>query len=92
MCAVNFSDIKFVMMALNDLLFFCWSTLGALATEPRTFSATARMTVILFWHEVEEEEDVDDENSIFPGLMKMEEEEEPSLFTGLMKMEADEEE
>ena len=36
------------------------------------------------------EEEDDDENSIFPGLMKMEEEE--SLFSGLMKMESDEEE
>jgi len=40
----------------------------------------------LFWAEVEEEDD--DENSVFPGLMKMEEEEEESsLFLGLMKME-----
>ena len=36
------------------------------------------------------EEEDDDENSIFPALMKMEEEE--SLFSGLMKMESDEEE
>ena len=50
---------------------------------------TARMPLILFWAEVEEEED-DDENSIFPGLMKMEEE--SSLFSRLMKMELDEEE
>ena len=43
-----------------------------------------RMSLILFWVEVEEEED-DDENSIFPALMKMEEEgeeEEESLFLG----------
>ena len=46
--------------------------------------------MILFWAEVEEEDD--NENSIFPGLMKMEEEEESSLFSGLMKMESDEEE
>ena len=46
------------------------------------------MSLILFWAEVEEEDD--DENSIFPTLMKMEEEE--SLFSGLMKMESDEEE
>jgi hypothetical protein len=49
------------------------------------------MTVILFWHEVEEEEDADDENYVFPGLMKMEEEE-SSLFSELMNMEADKEE
>ena len=49
---------------------------------------TARMPLILFWAEVEEEED-DNENSIFPAPMKMEEE---SLFSGLMKMESDEEE
>ena len=49
------------------------------------------MSLILFWAEVVEEDD--DENSIFPGLMKMEEEEvESSLFSGLMKMESDEEE
>ena len=36
------------------------------------------------------EEEDDDKNSIFPTLMKMEEEE--SLFSGLMKMESDEEE
>ena len=48
---------------------------------------TTRMSLILFWAEVEEEED-DDENSVFPALMKMEE----SLFLGLMKMESDEEE
>ena len=53
---------------------------------------TARMPLILFWAEVEEEDD--DKNSVFPGLMKMEEEEEEeeSLFSGLMKMESDEEE
>ena len=52
---------------------------------------TARMPLILFWAEVEED---DDENSIFPRLMKIEEEEEEesSLFSGLMKMESDEEE
>ena len=55
------------------------------------------MSWILFWAEVEEEVD-DDENSVFPVLMKMEsdeeeeEEEEESLFSGLMKMESDEEE
>ena len=54
-----------------------------------TFSATTRMSLILFWAEVEED---DDENSMFPGLMKMEEEEESSLFSGLMKMESDKEE
>ena len=48
---------------------------------------TARMSLILFWAEVEEEDD--DENSVFPVLMKIEEEE--SLFSGLMKMESDEE-
>jgi hypothetical protein len=47
------------------------------------------MSLILFWAKVEEEDD--NENSIFPALMKMEEEEE-SLFSGLMKMETDEEE
>ena len=47
---------------------------------------TVRMSLILFWAEVEEEDD--DENSVFPALMKMEE----SLFSGLMKMESDEEE
>ena len=47
--------------------------------------------MIMFWAEVEED---DDENSVFPALMKMEEEEEEeeSLFSGLMKMESDEEE
>ena len=45
--------------------------------------------MILFWAEVEEEDD--NENSIFPALMKIEEEEE-SLFSGLIKMESDEEE
>ena len=49
---------------------------------------TTRMPLILFWAEVEED---DDENSVFPGLMKMEEEE-SSLFSGLIKMESDEEE
>ena len=48
------------------------------------------MSLILFWGDVEEE--YDDENSIFPALMKMEEEEEESLFSRLMKMELDEEE
>ena len=48
------------------------------------------MSLILFWAEVEEEEN-DDENSIFPALMKMEEEEKESLFSRLMKMESDEE-
>ena len=47
------------------------------------------MSLILFWAEVEEEDD--DKNYIFPVLMKMEEEE-ASLFSGLMKMESDEEE
>ena len=46
-----------------------------------------RMSLILFWAEVVEEDD--DENSVFPALMKMEEE---SLFVGLMNMESDEEE
>ena len=58
-----------------------------------TFSVTARMPLILFWAEVEEEDD--NENSVFLGLMKMEEEEEEeesSLFSGLMKMESDREE
>ena len=52
---------------------------------------TARMSLILFWAEVEEEEEEedDDENFVFPVLMKMEEE---SLFLGLIKMESDEEE
>ena len=54
-----------------------------------TFCSIARIPLILFWAEVEEEED-DDENFVFPGLMKMEEE--SSLFSGLMKMESDEEE
>ena len=52
-----------------------------------------RMSLILFWAKVEEEDD--DKNSVFPALMKMEEgeeEEEESLFSGLMKMESDEEE
>jgi hypothetical protein len=45
--------------------------------------------VILFSRE---EEEHDYENSIFPRLMKMEdEEEESSLFSGLMKMDAYEE-
>ena len=54
---------------------------------------TTMMPLILFWAEVEEEDD--NENSVFLGLMKMEEEveeEESSLFLGLMKMESDEEE
>ena len=46
-----------------------------------------RISLILFGAEVEED---DDENYVFPALMKMEEEE--SLFSGLMKMESDEEE
>ena len=92
MCAVNFPSIKFVTLPLNDLFLFCWSTLGELATESKDLSATARMPLILFWAEVEEGEVDDDENSVFSGLMKMEEEEESSLFSGLMKMESDEEE
>ena len=49
------------------------------------------MSLILFWAEVEKEDD--DENSVFPALMKMEgEEEEESLFSGLLKMESDEKE
>ena len=48
------------------------------------------MSSILFWAEVEEEDD--DENYVFPELMKMEAEEESSLFSGLMKMESNEEE
>ena len=47
------------------------------------------MPLTLFWAEVEEEDD--DKNSVFPGLMKMEKEE-SSLFLELMKMESDEEE
>ena len=47
------------------------------------------MSLILIWAEVEEEDD--GENFVFPGLMKMEEEE-SSLSSGLMKMESDEEE
>ena len=35
MCAVNFSFIKFVTLSLHGLLFFCWSTLGALATKSK---------------------------------------------------------
>ena len=35
MCVVNFPSIKFVMLPLNDLFLFCWSTLGALATESK---------------------------------------------------------
>ena len=50
-----------------------------------------RMPLILFWAGVEEEEEDDKENYVFPGLMKMEEEE-SSLFSGLMKMESDKEE
>ena len=46
------------------------------------------MPLILFWAEVEEEDN--DENSVFPGMMNMEEDE-SSLFSGLMKMESDEE-
>ena len=69
---------KFVTLPLNDLFLFCWSTLGALATESKG----------LFYDKLEEEDD--NENSIFSVLMKMEEEEE-SLFSGLMKMESDEE-
>ena len=80
MCAVNFPSIKFVTPPLNDLFLFCWSTLGALATESKG----------LFYDKLEEEDD--NENSVFPALMKMEEEEEESLFSGLMKIESDEEE
>ena len=47
------------------------------------------MSLILFWAEVEEVEEDDDENYVFPELMKMEAEEESSLFSGLMKMESD---
>ena len=35
MCAVNFSFIKVVTLPLNGLFLFCWSTLGALATESK---------------------------------------------------------
>ena len=49
----------------------------------------ARMSLILFWAKVEED---DDENFVFPTLMKMEEEEGESLFSTLMKKESDEEE
>ena len=35
MCAVNFSFIKVITLPLNDLFLFCWSTLGALATESK---------------------------------------------------------
>ena len=35
MCAVNFPSIKFVMLPLNGLFLFCWSTLGALMTESK---------------------------------------------------------
>ena len=35
MCVVNFSFIKVVMLPLNGLFLFCWSTLGALATESK---------------------------------------------------------
>ena len=34
-CAVNFSSIKEVTLPLNGLFLFCWSTLGALATESK---------------------------------------------------------
>ena len=44
-----------------------------------TFSATTRMPLILFWAEVEEEDA--NENSIFSGLMKMEEDEEEEKET-----------
>jgi hypothetical protein len=44
------------------------------------------MPLILFWAEVEEE----DEKSIFSGLMKREEKDETSVLSGLMKMEEDE--
>ena len=33
MCVVNFSFMKVLTLLLNDLFLFCWSTLGALATE-----------------------------------------------------------
>ena len=46
------------------------------------------MPLILFWAEVEKEDN--DENSVFPGMMNMEEDE-SSLFSLLMKMESDEE-
>ena len=35
MCAINFSFIKVVTLPLNCLFLFCWSTLGALATESK---------------------------------------------------------
>ena len=94
MCDINFSFIKVVTLPLNNLFLFCWSTLGALAAESKDlFSTTTRMSLILFWAEVEEEEEDNDENSIFLGLMKTEEEEEESsLVSRLMKMESDEEE
>ena len=44
---------------------------------------TMRMPFILFWAEVEEEEE--DENYVFLGVMKTEEEEESSLFLGLRR-------
>ena len=43
-----------------------------------TFSTTTRMPLILFCAKVEEEKEDDNENSIFLGLMKMEEDEEGS--------------
>ena len=88
MCAINFSFIKVVMLPLNGLFLLCWSTLRALATESKDLFCDCEMSLILFWAVVEEEDD--DKNSIFPTLMKMEEEE--SLFSGLMKMESDEKE
>ena len=93
MYAVNFSSIKFVTLPLNGLFLFYWSTLGALATESKDLFCDCEDVLDLVLAEVEEEED-DDENSVFPALMKMEEEgeeeEEESLFSGLMKMESDE--
>ena len=35
MCAINFSFIKVVMLPLNGLFLFCWSTLGTLATKSK---------------------------------------------------------
>ena len=57
MCAINFSSIKFVTLPLNGLFLFCWSTLGALATESKDLFCDCEDAFDLVWAEVEEEED-----------------------------------
>ena len=49
MCAVNFSFIKVVTLPLNDFFLFCWSTLGALATESKDLFCDCEDILDLVW-------------------------------------------